>query len=55
MQEIDATKGSGNTRVDIPAGTGNGHESVTTNMRENIALAQLDQCQFSIVTMSKEV
>lgn len=55
MQKVDATKGSSNTGVNVTAGTGNAHTSVTTNMGENITLAQFDQSQLSVVAMGEEV
>jgi hypothetical protein len=55
MQEVDTTEGSSDDGEDRVASTFNLHLSVTSNMRENVTLAQLDQSQLGVVTVCGEV
>jgi hypothetical protein len=55
MKEVDASEGAGNAGIDIASGAFKSHVSATTNMGEDITFAHLDECQFDIVAVCKEV
>lgn len=55
MKEISAAKGASDDGVDLAAGARNSELGAATNMREDIALAELDQGQFGIVGVSRIV
>lgn len=55
MEEVDTTKGTCHDGVNLMASTLNTDLSVATDMREDIALAQLDESEFSVVGMGRVV
>jgi hypothetical protein len=55
VQEIDTTESSSDDGEDRVASTLNLHLSVTSDMREDVSLAQLDQSQLSVVAVCREV
>lgn len=55
VQEINTTKGTGDDGVNGAASTLELYLGITTDMRENITLAKLDQGKFAVVAVGKEV
>lgn len=55
MEEVDTTKGTSHNRIDLVASALNTDLGVATDMREDIALAQLDKSEFGVVGMGRVV
>lgn len=49
MEEVDTTKGTCHDRIDLVTSTLNTDLGITTDMREDVALAHLDESEFGVV------
>lgn len=55
MQEVNTTEGASDDRIDGTTGTLNLDLCVTTNVGEDITLAELNEGQLTVVTVGKEI
>ena len=55
MEEVDTTKGARHNRIDLVASALNTDLGVATNVREDVALAQLDESEFGVVGVGRIV
>ena len=55
VQEVNATKGSCDARVHLIASSTKPHLRSATNVREYVALSELDQSKLKIVAVRQEV
>jgi hypothetical protein len=55
MEEVDTTKGTGHDGIDLVASTVDTNLSSTTDVREDVALAEFDESEFGVVGMGRVV
>jgi len=55
VQEVNTTKSTGHAGIHVVASTWDAHLGVTTNVREDVALAKLNESQLGVVAVSQEV
>jgi hypothetical protein len=55
VEEVNATKGTRDDRVDVLASALDPQLRSAANVREDVSLAQLDQSKLGVVAVGKEV
>lgn len=55
VQEVNTAESTGYAGIDIVASTRDADLGVTTNVREDVALAKLNESQLGVVAVSQEI